>query len=751
MKLLAGYGKTPEPCPIQTSPVSAPSTPMTSNANRMAFIKPPLALFTAVRLAPPDRTGKMTQGTAPVHRRPSTRGDTDMRLLLTALAAELALALPAGAAELALKHVMLSSAGVGYFEYEAAVDGPVTLGLDVKLEQVDDVLKSLVVFDDAGGVGGIELPGRDQSHSAFGDVPFGPEGLASPLAFLNSLQGVDVTVDGPRPMAGRILHAETVHVPVPGGAPGPAQDRTRVSLLTADGLKQFVLEDSDAVQVADPGLRERIARALAASRHESARDARHITIRSTGSGPRTIRVSFVAAAPLWKASYRLVLPPPDADPATAKARLQGWATLENDSNNDWSGVSLSVQYGNPVTFHQAIYRSYFVTRPEVPVEVLGRLLPDVDTRSRSSDGVADTLPMPAPTVAPPPPPAPAAVAGLMKVRPPAGAMAVAAEPVAAQEGAEETVFTIPTPITLAAGHTASVPILDSAVPSSRVSLAVADQAHPLSAIRLANDSKASLPAGVLTLYDAAGDAPYAGDARLGGVPVGESRLIAFAQDLRSGVEWRHEDSVTLASLSAANGVLTVDRRTRHLTHVTLTAPAQDRRQVLVEVAKDAGSTIARDFAQPKEETATAWRFPVSLQAGETRQLTYAVDQHERDAITLVDDDSDAVAAVLNLQGASPAARAALQHIADLRAAEAARSTDRDQLASQRDAVDKDEERLRANLGAVQPGDALRTRLVRQLDADETKHGQFDASVDAAEAAVAKAHQALVDAIAALRI
>ncbi len=38
-----------------------------------------------------------------------------------------------------------------------------------------------------------------------------------------------------------------------------------------------------------------------------------------------------------------------------------------------------MQYGNPVTFHQAIYRSYFVTRPEVPVEVLGRLLPDVDT------------------------------------------------------------------------------------------------------------------------------------------------------------------------------------------------------------------------------------------------------------------------------------------------------------------------------------------------------------------------------------
>ncbi len=318
-----------------------------------------------------------------------------MRVAAMLLAAT-ALATPAHAADLVLKRVMLSSAGVGYFEYEAAVDGPATLGLDVQLDQVDDVLKSLVVFDDAGGVGGIDLPGRDDAHAAFGDVPFGREGLASPLAFLNSLQGVEVSVAGPRPMTGRILHAEAVQdTPAQPNAPAPA--RTRVSVLTADGLKQFVLEDSEAVQVTDPALRERIARALAATRHETPQDARHLTIHATGPGRRTLRVSYVAAAPLWKASYRLVLPAAGTDPA-AKARLQGWATLENTTGTAWSGVTLSVQYGNPVTFHQAIYRSYFVSRPEVPVEVLGRLLPDVDGRARP---VMDEVP------APPPPPAPA--------------------------------------------------------------------------------------------------------------------------------------------------------------------------------------------------------------------------------------------------------------------------------------------------------------------------------------------------------
>ena len=60
------------------------------------------------------------------------------------------------AADLALDRVMLSTGGVGYFEYEAKVDGNASLTLDVPLDQVDDVLKSLVVFDDKGGVGGVE-------------------------------------------------------------------------------------------------------------------------------------------------------------------------------------------------------------------------------------------------------------------------------------------------------------------------------------------------------------------------------------------------------------------------------------------------------------------------------------------------------------------------------------------------------------------------------------------------------------------
>jgi hypothetical protein len=81
-------------------------------------------------------------------------------LLMTALLTQ------AHAADLGLRHVMLSSGGVGYFEYAANVDGDAALGLDVPLGQVDDILKSLVVFDSGGGVAGVELPGRDNTVQA---------------------------------------------------------------------------------------------------------------------------------------------------------------------------------------------------------------------------------------------------------------------------------------------------------------------------------------------------------------------------------------------------------------------------------------------------------------------------------------------------------------------------------------------------------------------------------------------------------
>src|SRR5262249_26829654 len=111
----------------------------------------------------------------------------------------------AEAGDLALKRVMLSTGGVAYLEHEAEIAGDAELSLDVPLDQVDDVVKSIVVDDSRGGVGGASLPGREPLAQVFGDLPFGQDALASPAALLNALQGAEIRVGASHPVTGKLL------------------------------------------------------------------------------------------------------------------------------------------------------------------------------------------------------------------------------------------------------------------------------------------------------------------------------------------------------------------------------------------------------------------------------------------------------------------------------------------------------------------------------------------------------------------
>src|SRR5690606_30945289 len=97
-----------------------------------------------------------------------------------------------------LRRVMLSTGGVGYFEYETRVAGETELSFRVRRDQVDDVLKSVVVYDDEGRVGTISLPGQQPLREAFRGLPFEPEHLTSPVELFNALRGAEVRISRPR-------------------------------------------------------------------------------------------------------------------------------------------------------------------------------------------------------------------------------------------------------------------------------------------------------------------------------------------------------------------------------------------------------------------------------------------------------------------------------------------------------------------------------------------------------------------------
>jgi len=660
---------------------------------------------------------------------------------------------------LALKRVLLSTGGVGYFEHEATVTGDGTLTLEVRRDQVDDVLKSIVVYDDKGGIGTISLPGEEPLREAFRELPFGEEALASPAALLTALRGAEVRAVGTRQVAGRILSVTEETVALPNG--GGTVLRHRLSVVTPSGLQQVVLEETDSLTLADSRLQAQVDAALAALAQHGERDRRRLTIRTTAPGgdrgERTVRVAYVVEAPLWKATYRLTLP---GGAATA-GDLQGWAVLENLSGEDWAGVDLTVVSGNPVTFRQALYTPYFVNRQEVPVEVLGRVLPKADEGGVEAPRPAGRAmmeaapPAPAAVAAAPMPgaPAPAPMAKAMSAPPPPQRTAevTAAE---SSEATTQVVFRYPQPVTLASGGSLLLPIVARAVPAAAVDLYQpgTQPRHPLAAVRLSNDGAAGLPPGVLTLYErgAEGAVSYVGDARLAALPAGEERLLSFAVDQKVKVDRTEQSSQALTRATATEGVLQLTVTERQTTTYTIAGAAREARTVIVEHPRRHGWDLVEPAGAKAELTPSAHRLPVEVPAGGTATLTVALERPRVDRFILADMQPDQITYYANARELPPTARDALAKLAGLRAALADRQRRIGDLEREQGELVKDQERLRQNLGALPANSDLAKRTLARMGEEETRLEQIARDLTAARKDAAAARQALADAAKAAR-
>jgi hypothetical protein len=635
------------------------------------------------------------------------------RLLIVALLGLLALPGIASAQELALKRVMLSSAGLGYFEYEATVENDATLKLTVPLDQVDDVLKSLVVYDDKGGVGGLGLPGREPLKHAFKDSPFDENALQSPADLLSALKGAQVSVGGSRAMSGRIVSVQPETITVKEG--NSTTQRTRVTLLTDQGLQQFVLEDAENLQFADPALREKVAKALSAIQANHAADARTLELSTRGPGKRAVRVAYIVSVPVWKASYRMTLP---ADAAAPKAALQGWATIENLSGQDWKGVELTLASGRPVAFHQALYEAYYVTRPEIPVEVAGRLMPNVDRGGVDAKAMA--------AVPPPPAPAPAApMRNRMESMPMAAPASVAqsAEQFEATDAATQVTFKFPRPVDVAGGRTLSIPILDRQVPAERLALYQADTAarNPLAAIRLTNDGETGLPPGILTLYerDKAGNVSYVGDARLSAFPTGETRLLPYALDEKITIERDPAQSQRLANGTIANGMLHSSLVVRQTTTYRVKGALKEPRKLIVVQHRLPGWTLVKPDAKGIEISEGNYRFPLQLAAtDQTQVFEVAQEQTQQQELRLLDGTPEQLGVYARATEFDSKTRDGLMRILQLQQSVTEAQRQLTQVEVERKAVVDEQARIRENLAKVPAASDLQKRYLATLEKQE---------------------------------
>jgi len=84
-------------------------------------------------------------------------------------------------------------------------------------------------------------------------------------------------------------------------------------------------------------------------------------VRMSAGRVHDVKVSYAVPTPTWKAAYRVVLD----DKADAKSLIQGWAMVNNVSQEDWAGVRLTLATGAPLSFVHDLHTPSYVKRPDI--------------------------------------------------------------------------------------------------------------------------------------------------------------------------------------------------------------------------------------------------------------------------------------------------------------------------------------------------------------------------------------------------
>src|SRR5262245_688272 len=251
------------------------------------------------------------------------------------------------AAQLPIGQVVLFSSGVGYFQREGTIEGTQRIDLTFPTQDINDLIKSMTLRDMDGGH--ISAVSYDSNVPVERTLQSFAVNLATNPTFgaiLNQARGEKVEVvlqqtnaTQPGTLNGTIIGIEKQRVPV--GKEGVV-DAEVLNLWCADGVRSLKLAEVQRVRFLNAIMESEFKKALEtlALGHDSQKKA--VSIHFAGQGKRNVKVGYVIENPVWKTSYRLVLPTltdkkEQTDKAEAKKPyLQGWAVVENTTDEDWN-------------------------------------------------------------------------------------------------------------------------------------------------------------------------------------------------------------------------------------------------------------------------------------------------------------------------------------------------------------------------------------------------------------------------------
>lgn len=666
--------------------------------------------------------------------------------------------------QLPIRRVILYSNGVAYIERRGLVSGNAEINLSFKQSQVDDVLKSMLVLDLQGKIGAVSYNSSAPTGARMAEIPFSVSPLTADgggiAGVLAQLQGAKVSVTTAKgTFAGAILTVERKEVR---GEKSTTIAPFLVLASETGEISTFDLNEIRSVKLLDEGTRRDLTEFANASASARRRDAKTISVTSEGTGQREMIVSYTIAAPIWKTTYRVVL---DKE---GKPFFQGWAIVDNISDEDWQDVQLSLVSGTPISFIQPIQQPFYRYRPVVPIPQDLQVQPQVyepqssleridptDSKIQTSINARQSENLPKG----------ANFSSLLKTSPPVQVNGSSgSENTYIVDGQEVTVSTsgvvnqvsisdaltsqksgvqvnttggeigdlfeyrIDRPVTVLRDRSALIPIVQTQMDGERVAVynEAVRQDRPYSGVLLKNHTNLTLENGSLTVID--GNA-YAGEALMERLKPKEQRLISFALDLGTHVRVRpvqNREAVKLVKI--INGVFQIHYFTSNERLYQISNQTDRPKVLYIEYPIREGWQLSENTPKPEYSTQRYHRFRVELKPFDEKELTIAERQPLMESYSLTSLTRPQLELFLTRRYIDAATKAKLERLIDLRSQITQIDARLEGFEAEEESISTDQKRLRENIEALSKtpeAKQLITRYIQKADEQETRLEQIN--------------------------
>ena len=635
------------------------------------------------------------------------------------------------AVNLPLTRVVLFNSGVGYFSRSGEIEGDARVDLAFQDNDVNDLLKSMVLEDFGNGrIAAVSYDSREPIGRTLSSFAINLNGNPTFSGILAQARGerIEVTTqpnaaNQPGKLTGAIVGIETQRV----------NATTEVEVLNmwcAEGLRSVKLSEVQQLRFSNPLIETEFRRALEvlAMNHDSQKKA--VSLHFAGDGKRKVQVGYVVEAPIWKTSYRLIL---DAE-NKGKPYLQGWAIVENPTDEDWSGVKMALVSGRPISFKMDLYNPLFVTRPTVEPELFASLRPptydggfngrkdavalgfkDLEDRIDKKGGLGerrgykqdealkkldDTTPESA------------SLARSLRANDPQARFAKETAKEMAQQLATGAVgsaatggqlgdffqYAIDHPVSLARQKSAMLPIVGKEVQGTRVSIynPSVQPKHPLLGLRFKNTSGLHLSQGPITVFEGS---TYAGDTRVLDVQPNEERLVSYAIDLGTEVDPQNGPGTSkITSVKAVKGLVTTITKVRQEKKYRIANRSQQDRVLVIEHPNRTNQQFKLvETDKPVEDTKDVYRFQTSVKAGEEKSFPVTEERDLATTIALSNSPDDQIRYFISLNEATPALKEKLSEALKLKGFWDNQRRELTQVVADLNRLNLDQDRIRKNL------------------------------------------------------